>query len=237
MWIDGDSERRGSERDLTARAGAIVAESELTAGATATGPDGEQPVPVFAGTRLDVILERMANLAASSSAEGLSTMLGKPIRMTVPRLSLSRIWEVPDRLGGADLEAVGVYLTFTGDMLGQVMLILPNPVALRMIDMLLEQAEGTTTEIGDMERSALGEIGNVATSLFLNAIADATGMDLRPSPPAVMQDMVGAIMDVVLVSAGAVSDDVLLLEAEYHGPDRALEMYFWLMPVSVVTNA
>lgn len=216
---------------------AVVAGNEALSGATAATGDGEAVVPVFAGTRLDVILERMANLAASNSAEGLSTMLGRPVRMTVPRLSLSRLWEVPDRLGGADLEAVGIYLTVTGDMLGQVMLILPNRVAFRMIDMLLEQPEGTTTEIGDMERSALGEIGNVATSLFLNAIADATGMDLRPSPPAVMQDMVGAIMDVVLVMAGAVSDDILLLEAEYHGADRALEMYFWLIPASVGTNA
>lgn len=214
-----------------------MASTEYLPGAVTAGESGEEQIPVFAGTRLDVILERMANMAASSSAEGLSTMLGRPIRMTVPRVSLSRLWEVPDRLGGADLEAVGVYLTVTGDMLGQVMLILPNQVAFRMIDMLLEQPEGTTSCIGDMERSALGEIGNVATSLFLNAIADATGMDLRPSPPAVMQDMVGAIMDVVLVSAGAVSDDILLLEAEYHGPDRAIEMYFWLIPASVVTNA
>jgi chemotaxis protein CheC len=214
-----------------------VADTELVNDTTAADESTEPVVPEFAGTRLDVILERMANLAASNSAEGLSTMLGRPIRMTVPRLSLSRLWEVPDRLGGADLEAVGVYLTVTGDMLGQVMLILPNHVAFRMIDMMMEQPEGTTNSIGDMERSALGEIGNVATSLFLNAIADATGMDLRPSPPAVMMDYVGAIMDVVLVSAGAVSDDILLLEAQYHGPDRALEMYFWLIPVSVVGSA
>jgi chemotaxis protein CheC len=214
-----------------------VADTELVSNTDAADQGAGTLVPEFAGTRLDLILEKMANLAASNSAEGLSTMLGRPVRMTVPRLSLSRLWEVPDRLGGAELEAVGVYLTVTGDMLGQVMLILPNRVAFRMIDMMMEQPEGTTESIGDMERSALGEIGNVATSLFLNAIADATGMDLRPSPPAVMQDFVGSIMDVVLVSAGAVSDDILLLEAEYHGPDRALEMYFWLIPVSVVTSA
>ncbi|MGQ9554351.1 MAG: chemotaxis protein CheC [Anaerolineae bacterium] len=193
-------------------------------------------VQTFAGTSLDTILERMAVLAAENTAEGLSTMLGRPIRMTVPRLELVPISEVPTLVGGAEQEAVGIYLMVSGDLPGHVMLILPIADALRLADMLMEVPEGTTKAFGIMERSALGEVGNVATCLFLNAIAEATGLGMRPSPPAVMIDMVGAIIDIILVSAGMVSDEILLLEAEFQGPDRSVEMYFWMVPTAMMAT-
>lgn len=193
-------------------------------------------VQTFAGTSLDTILERMAVLAAENTAEGLSTMLGRPIRMTVPRLELVPISEVPTLVGGAEQEAVGIYLMVSGDLPGHVMLILPMADALRLADMLMEVPEGTTRAFGTMERSALGEVGNVATCLFLNAIAEASSLEMRPSPPAVMIDMVGAIIDIILVSAGMVSDEILLLEAEFQGPDRSVEMYFWMVPTAMMAT-
>ncbi len=188
----------------------------------------------FAGARLDLILERMASLATESAAEGLSTMLGSPIRITVPRVQLVDIGEVSGRVGGPEQEAVGIYLLAQGDMPGHIMLIMPLDDAFRLTDMLLEEPEGTTTVLGSLERSALGEVGNVTASLFLNAIANATGMDIRPSPPAVMIDMVGAILDIILVTAGAIADDILLLETEFQGPDRKVEIYFWVVPAAVM---
>ena len=151
--------------------------------------------------------------------------------MSVPRLALVPLSEVPARVGGPEQEAVGVYLMVTGDLGGHVMLIMPISDALHLVDLLMEVPEGTSQALGALECSALGEVGNVATSLFLNAIADATGLDLRPPPPAVLVDMVGAVIDISLASAGTVSDDILLLEAEFHGPDRSVEMYLWLVPM------
>ena len=92
-------------------------------------------------------------------------------------------------------------------------------------------------QLGPLERSALGEVGNVTASLFLNAIADATGLSLRPSPPAVVMDMVGAIIDIIVIASGAVADEILLLEVEFHGPDRTLEIYFWMVPAQSIADA
>jgi len=190
-----------------------------------------EPRQTFAGASLEVILERMAALGMQNAVRGLSTMLGRPIQMSVPRLSLVPLCEVSSRVGGPEQEAVGIYLLVTGDLGGHVMLILPIADALRLLDMVLEVPDGATQTLGTLERSALGEVGNVSTSLFLNAIADATGMVLRPSPPAVLVDMVGAIIDIIVASAGAISDDILLLEAEFLGPDRSLDMFFWMVPM------
>jgi len=71
-------------------------------------------------------------------------------------------------------------------------------VAFGLIDMLVGNAPGTTQEIGEMEASALCEVGNVVGSYFLNAIADDTGVRLLPSPPQVQMDAAESIINVAL---------------------------------------
>ena len=53
---------------------------------------------------------------------------------------------------------------------------------------------GETQELGGMEASTLGEMGNVTASASMNSLADSTGLRLMPSIPTVMEDMAGSLM-------------------------------------------
>ena len=47
-----------------------------------------------------------------------------------------------------------------------------NPkMAYGFVDLLMGQPEGTTKALGEIESSALGELGNIMGSSFLNALA------------------------------------------------------------------
>jgi chemotaxis protein CheC len=81
-----------------------------------------------------------------------------------------------------------------------------------------------------MERSALSEIGNLTGAFFLNAIAELTNISSHPSPPAVMVDMVGSILDVVVATMGAISDQVLMFKAAFKIGERKLQADFWIIP-------
>ena len=67
-----------------------------------------------------------------------------------------------------------------------------------LIDLQIGLVPGSTRNLGEMELSVMGEMGNITGSFFLNALADATNLTLAPSPPAVMVDMAGAILDIAL---------------------------------------
>jgi chemotaxis protein CheC len=84
--------------------------------------------------------------------------------------------------------------------------------------------------LGSIERSALGELGNLCGSFFLNSIAKTIGASFRPSPPAVMVDMVGAILDIVVATVGGVSEHVLLVHANFIEGSRFVETNFWVIP-------
>jgi chemotaxis protein CheC len=125
---------------------------------------------------------------------------------------------------------VGIYLLMQGDLNGQAIMIFPLDSALNLADLLLDAPPGTATSLGELERSALAEVGNLTVSYFLNAMSALTGKPLRPSPPAVMVDMLGAILDVVAVSAAATSDELLIVETMLQEPDGDVQGRFWVMP-------
>ena len=69
-------------------------------------------------------------------------------------------------------------------------------------------------------------------SYFLNGVASLEEVPdlLRPSPPAVMVDMLGAILDVIVTPVAAVRDDLLIIETVFRDSRRAIEGRFWVLP-------
>ena len=102
--------------------------------------------------------------------------------------------------------------------------------ALELVDLLLDQPPGTTTRLDRLERSALAEVGNQTGTFFLNAVARMTGREIRPTPPAVMVDMVGSILDIIIATTGEIADQVLLIQADMNNGDRSVETNIWVIP-------
>jgi len=176
------------------------------------------------------LLVQMAEAGVTRAAAGLAGMLGQEVTVTQPNLRLMPLAEVPGVLGGPEQEAVGIYLQAVGELSGQIMLILPLAKAMELVDLLLGVEPGATQTLGSLERSALAEVGNITGTFFLNAVAVACGLHSRPSPPAVMVDMVGAILDIIVAMSAGVSETVLVIEAAFLRDDREVEAHFWVIP-------
>jgi chemotaxis protein CheC len=133
-------------------------------------------------------------------------------------------------LGGLEQEAVGIYLMAQGDFRGQIMLIFPLDKGYELADMVLQQPIGMTTSLGSLERSALAEIGNLTGSFFLSTIERITGLITRPSPPAVVVDMVGAILNIVVAGSAMVTDYAIIFETALEIGSHTTEAKFWVIP-------
>lgn len=190
----------------------------------------EQTLPAAFDDRLYSLLRVLATEGIRSAAAGLSGMLGKAVVVSEPRVRLVPLTDIPTLLGGPEVEAVGIYLQICGGWVGQIMLIMPHDKALELVDLLMELPPGTTDQLGKLERSALAEVGNLTGSFFLNAVAQRLGLDIRPSPPAVMVDMVGAILDIVAAVSGGVAEHVLMLEGSFLRQSREVAVDFWVIP-------
>lgn len=180
--------------------------------------------------KMQALLQMLAEEGLENAAHGLSTFVGQEIRLDRPRVTMIPITEVPSVMGGPETLAVGIYMAVDGDMDGHIVLLLKRDAAAELVDLLLDQPAGTTDELGALERSALAEVGNLTGALFLNSVASLCGVSARPSPPAVMEDMVGAILDVVVVAVGAISEYIVAIETVFQKSDRRVEALFWVIP-------
>lgn len=176
------------------------------------------------------ILKTIAAEGIKNAAHGFSGMVGRKIEVSNPALKLVPLLTIPKLVGGPEDDAVGIYLRFDGDMVGQIMMILPYDKSLELVDLLMGVPSGTTQELGSLERSALGELGNMCGSFFLNSLAKLVRAKITPTPPAVMVDMLGAILDIVVATSGGISDQVLLMQSNFMDGDRSAEANFWVIP-------
>ncbi len=182
---------------------------------------------------LDEQLKACTQLVGNGSAKaisGLAQMVGRDIRISAFNARRVPVNQAPDLVGGWETVTLGVYLGVTGCATGHMFMVYRPETAMALADLLMGNPAGTTKSLAEMEESALGELGNIMASGFLNSISDATGLSLQPTPPAVMMDMAGAILDVAMASVWEESDQALVVETNFSTADRQISGTLLVMP-------
>jgi chemotaxis protein CheC len=165
-----------------------------------------------------------------NAARGLEEFVGCPITMGTIQAKAVRFDELSAGTGAPASESVGIYLQMKGSLGGQALLILPIPSALNLVDLLQEAPPGTTASLGDMERSALAEAGDVMVSYFLNAVAGLTRQPLLPSTPTVMVDMLATILDKFIAPMDKIDGELMVMETVLYDTQGLIEARFWVLP-------
>ena len=179
--------------------------------------------------QLDALRE-IGNVGAGNAATALSQVLNKKIDMNVPKVSIIPIEDVPDLVGGPDALIAAVFLRVYGKAPGNILFLMPKENAFYMVDDLMGKPHGSTQELGEMEVSALKEVGNILTGSYLNSFFHFTNISMIPSIPSLALDMAGAILNVVLVQLGQMGDQALVIETEFLAEDDGINGHFFLVP-------
>lgn len=161
---------------------------------------------------------------------GLSRMVGNEIKVTSLTLERLSAKDALDLLGKPEDLTVGVYLTIHGDATGHLLLMHDPKIAYKLIDIQLGLPLGSTQKLEKLECSILGEMGNVTGTFFLNALADANGLVLMPSPPAVMIDMIGAIMNIPLTFIMEKQEEALVVKTTFSTDSQQIAGTFMVLP-------
>lgn len=176
------------------------------------------------------LLTKISKEGIENASKGFSGMLGKELHVKSSTATLVKLIDISKMLGGPEDETVAIYLKTEGGIAGQMMLAMPFEKAMGLVDMIMGEPVGTTTTLGQMEKSALQELGNITGTYFLNYVSDNTGSSVRPSPPAVMVDMCAAILDIVIATAGLENEEVLMFNADFVQGELSTEIQFWVIP-------
>ena len=173
---------------------------------------------------------KLAKVGSTNAVSGLSQMVNQDFSITALNLEEVSLRNATSLIGKPDDMVVGIYLLFSGNANGQILLAFQPATAFELVDMAMGVDLGTTTSLGEMERSVLGEIGNIVGTFFLNGVADCVGLRLMPSPPAVVEDMAGALIGSVLAEAFEVSDALFVIKLLFSSKAKQIEGSFLVLP-------
>jgi chemotaxis protein CheC len=180
----------------------------------------------YTDLQLDALRE-LANIGSGTAGTALSSLLGKPVDISVPNALALPLDQAVEAAGDPESEATAVVLPVTGE-LGGVVLLLFAPDDVATLCTLLGVEPGT--EVGD---SALGEIGNILGTSYINSLAAMTGIEIEPGPPQTAADMLGALVaSVVLSQLDGASDTTLMLDSALEVEGEACSMSFLLVPAA-----
>jgi chemotaxis protein CheC len=189
-------------------------------------------------SQLDALRE-VGNIGAGHGATALSQLLGKKIYITVPRVNILFLEEIPQLVGDPKTLVAGLTLSILGDATGKILVLFPRESALRLADMLLKQPVGSSQILTEMGHSALKEAGNILTGAYLSALNEFLGMLLLISVPTLVFDMAGAILSILTQGMEEVTK-VICIETQFlNSPDstESIGGYFILAPDSISLRA
>lgn len=148
---------------------------------------------------------KLARSGTDNALSGLSQMINQDIE--IKNLELEEVMprNLANLIGNPDDRIIGVYLSFSGNATGHIMLAFQPNIAYGLVDMAMGLPGGSTQDMGEMEKSVLGEVGNIVGAFFLNAIADGVEQCLLPSPPQIImgqvRETIGAVMAEVMLQS------------------------------------
>ncbi len=142
-------------------------------------------------------LKEIINIGVGNAATSLSKMIKHQISIDIPELRVEIIEKVPEAAGGADKVVSGVIMHVDGDINGYIMMLLSEDSAATICKAINEEED---TDIHTpMNQSMLEEIGHILAGSYISSLAEFLTLDVKISPPMQTFDMLGAIMDQILI--------------------------------------
>ena len=159
-------------------------------------------------------------------------MTGSTIMISVPTITIAKLEDVPPQISGPEEPVAAVLMNMMGDLTGRTLLVFPKQTAVRLSELMLRRPAGTSTELGDLEQSAIKEAGNILSGAYMNALSDFMGLMLLPSPPSLAVDMSSAVLTTAYLQFGTDRDFVFCVESEFYMHDlhERLRGFFLLLP-------
>jgi chemotaxis protein CheC len=177
----------------------------------------------YTDLQLDALRE-LANIGSGTAGTALSSMLGRSVDISVPKALVLPFAQAVEATGPAEAEVTGIVLGVIGEMAATVLLLVPPQDAATLCGMLGLEPDSEYAE------SALGEIGNVVGTSYINALAAMTGLEMEPTPPATATDMLAAIVQTVLAGHAEGGDVALLLDSQLQVEGEDCSISFVLVP-------
>ena len=160
-------------------------------------------------------LKEIGSIGTGNAATSLSSLIGIPVRIKQPEVRIMEYNEAIEWIGGPEPITAGVLVGMSGQLSG----IMLSVQQLEFVNLVLESMLGIHiddySQLDEMGRSALTEVGNIMISTFINALSSLADIEIDLTVPGFTVDMQGAIMTVPMAEYGGQSNYIMTIGGNF----------------------
>ncbi len=160
-------------------------------------------------------LREIGSIGTGNAATALSQMLGREVDITLPEVRIMGYNEAIDWIGGPEEITAGVLVKISGEVNGIMLAAQSLDFINLVLNSMLNEKITSYDELGEMERSALIEVGNIMISTFINALSSLADISVSLTVPCMSVDMQGAIIAVPMAEYGGQTDYLMTIGGNF----------------------
>ncbi|MDQ2051381.1 chemotaxis protein CheC [Natronolimnohabitans sp. A-GB9] len=173
--------------------------------------------------------DRMAERGAEEVAQAATTMTGIDTSVEIRRLNFVSLEAIPEQV--ADEKLVGVAFEFDGLPSGYLLFLFDEDSAHEIADAMVPMdVDGDGDGFGEMETSAITELGNIMASGFLDGWANVLDTTIDHSPPEFVHDMGTAAVDPVIIQLGETQEFAFVFDTVVVADGQEFDCEIYAIP-------
>jgi len=178
-------------------------------------------------------LKELGNIGAAHAITGLSELLGKRVDISVTNVDIIPLQIIYNLFNGPESMVSVIYIEgYSEGFRGMMFLIFPHNEAIKLVEIVTgKPVEGGVIK-DEFSISVLKEIGNIMCGCYLNTLSTFLKRNLMHSVPQISNDMLGAVMDSILVDLTMESDYAIVLETAFSLDKGECRGFLFFIPTS-----
>jgi chemotaxis protein CheC len=175
-------------------------------------------------------LKELGNIGAGHAATALAQLVGRPVGMSVPDVSVVPLEQVDELMGGWDQLVACISVKILGEARGVMLVLLSRRNALALANLLLGEESAGSRTLSEMGKSALQELGNILLGAYMTAVSNLLGLMMLPSVPNIGFDIAGAFVDMASEEMGDKKAHVIVVHTEFRESEREITGHLLFVP-------
>ena len=182
--------------------------------------------------RIDALKE-LGNIGSAHAITGLSELLRKRVDVAITSVDIIPLNIIYNLFNGPESMVSVIYIEgYSEGFRGMMFLIFPHPESVRLVELATGKVLDEDIIKDEYSLSTLREIGNIMCGCYLNALSTFINRKVMHSVPQISHDMLGAVMDSVLVDLSVENDYALVLETAFTLTDGRCKGFLFFVPTS-----
>ncbi len=160
------------------------------------------------------MMKEIGSIGTGNAATALSSLLGIEVKMSIPEVQILGYNESVYVLGHPEEMVSGVLVEMSGEVSGIMLFVMKMEFINSVLTHVLQKTVTDYSELGEMEMSALTEVGNIIISNYILSLSKLADMDISLSVPGFAINMLGAIMTVPMAELGYESNKLMMIRGK-----------------------